>query len=228
MGKSRRPLGIAAAIAVVVAGGGAAYAVRQNIMEQQSCDVAKARIAKTGFVSTVTTGTKSVSILGDSYTVGVGLDAGIAAAWPALAGRDLGWTTQVAAVGGTGFVNDGACGGHAFADRLGGALQEDTETLIIAGGVNDAEAGPSKAKEAADALLERVAYVPNVVVIGPANAPAVKDLPAIDQALAKAAADNGREYISALSWDLEYLPDNLHPTEAGHKAYAAHVTEALR
>jgi lysophospholipase L1-like esterase len=226
MGKSRKPVVIVAALALVAAGGGAAYGVRKNIMEQQACSTVKAQVAETGLVRTVSDGGRKVSVLGDSYSIGAGL-SNRADAGPTLVGKAEKWSVSVAGVGGTGFVNEGPCGGQSFGQRLDNALASNPETLIIAGGVNDSDADPAKVEQSAAAVLTLTKSVPKVVVIGPANAPAKKNLPAIDKALAEAAATNGREYISALPWDLEYQPDNLHPTKVGQAAYAANVAAAL-
>lgn len=226
MGISRKAFGIATAVALVAGGGPAAYAVRKNIMEAQACETVRAQIADTGMIRSVTTGRRNLVILGDSYSVGAGL-ADRAAAWPSLAGEAEGWAVSVAGVGGTGFVNESPCGGMSFAQRLNVALAANPETLIIAGGINDTDASPDAVKAAADALLQDVADVPTVVVVGPANAPAKENVPAIDAALSEAAATNDREYVSATGWDIEFQTDGLHPTEAGHKTYAKNVAARI-
>jgi lysophospholipase L1-like esterase len=227
MGELRKKVWIFAAVVLVLAGGSTAYAVRQSVMQAQACGIVQAQIAEIGLVRTVTMGSGSVVVLGDSYSVGSGL-TDRTKAWPALVGKAEGWTTQVAGVGGTGFVNEGPCGGQSFGNRLGLAMSQSPETLIIAGGINDSESDPAAVGSAANALLGQVASISSVVLVGPSNAPAKKNIPAIDHALAEAAAANGREYVSALTWDLDYQPDGLHPTEAGHQAYARHIGQALQ
>ena len=66
-----------------------------------------------------------------------------------------------------------------------------------------------------------------MVVVGPANAPSKRGLEDIDAALRTAATENGRQYVSALGWDLEFVPDNLHLTPAGHAAYAEQAAKAI-
>jgi len=195
-------------------------------MEAQACGTVRAHTTQIGLIRKVTDGAARVVVLGDSYSEGAGLDGSMA--WPVLAGASQGWETNVASVGSTGFVNQGPCGGQSFGQRLDRVLAANPQTLIIAGGVNDSESSPVEVQSAASAVLYLVAAVPNVVVIGPTNASAKNNLPDVDAALSKAAAANGRKYVSALSWDIEYQPDDLHPTESGQQAYARNVVAAMR
>lgn len=225
--RSRKPVLVAAVVAVVLAtGGGAAYTVRRVVMEAQACETVKAQVAATGLIGKVTDGTPTVVVLGDSYSVGAGLDDR-AKAWPTLAGKAEGWATHVAGVGGTGFVNQGPCGGQSFGQRLSDVMALEPDTLIIAGGVNDSDSAPNDVRASATAVLRLTASVPTVIVVGPADAPAKDNLPAIDAALAEATEASGRKYVSALGWELEYQPDRLHPTEAGQAVYASHIETAI-
>lgn len=225
--KSRKPVLIAVGVIVALAAAGtAAYAIRRTVMESQACETVKAQVADTGLIRKVTDGSTKVAILGDSYSVGAGL-ADRSKAWPTLAGRAEGWATHVAGVGGTGFVNAGPCGEQSFGQRLEDVLAVKPQILIIAGGVNDADLAPSEVQTSASALLHLTASVPTVIVVGPANAPAKSNLPAVDAALAKAATANGRKYVSALNWELEFQPDGLHPTEAGQAVYARNIEAAI-
>lgn len=224
---TRKPVLVAAIVAVVLAaGGGGAYTVRRVVMEAQACETVKAQVADTGLISKVTDGSPTVVVLGDSYSVGAGLDDRTKA-WPTLAGKAEGLATHVAGVGGTGFVNQGPCGGQSFGQRVRDVLALEPDTLIIAGGVNDSDSTPGEVQASATAVLRLTASVPTVIVVGPANAPAKDNLPAIDAALAEATEASGRKYISALGWELEYQPDRLHPTEAGQAVYARNIEDAI-
>jgi acyl-CoA thioesterase-1 len=67
-----------------------------------------------------------------------------------------------------------------------------------------------------------------VVIVGPVDAPGRDGEAAVDRALSKAAKASGRQYVSALDWDLEFLPDRAHLTPAGHATFAANVASALK
>ncbi|MDR7081449.1 lysophospholipase L1-like esterase [Arthrobacter ginsengisoli] len=43
----------------------------------------------------------------------------------------------------------------------------------------------------------------------------------------RAAKAKGAQYVSALDWDLEFLPDRLHLTPAGHARFASLVAAEL-
>ena len=205
---------------VIIAGGtAAAVQVKDNVTNGQRCDAIQSRITETGEV-VQGRGAAGVVALGDSYTAGDWLED-----------RSQGWAYAVAAdvagVGMTGYTNGGYCGGDSFSERLSTVTDLHPSTLIIQGGLNDSEASAANIEEAASDLLEDVAGIETVVLVGPTNAPAKSDLEKVDRALAAAAADHQREYVSTLGWDLEFLPDRLHLTPAGHAEFAELVKERL-
>lgn len=222
----RVAFGLAAAVAVAGVAGFAALEVRDNMREQQNCSVVQSQIRAVGEVVKVSEGKRSIAVLGDSYSAGDVL-ADRKDAWTYDLGRLTNARVSVAGVGMTGYTNGGYCKGQEFRQRVGRLVALKPDVLIIQGGLNDWEASPESVQVAARDLLRMTEGVPNVTLVGPTNAPARANLPAIDAALAKAAEATGRDYISALGWDLDFLPDRLHLTPAGHDAFAKHVAAAL-
>lgn len=191
------------------------------------CQAQSEVIERDGAVVHLTDGSPQTVVLGDSYTAGDGLTS-LDDRWAEHLGYAQGWSVDVDGVGSTGFLNGGACGDKQFSARLDGVLAAGPDVLIIQGGVNDWQQSPADVRAAASDLLDRAKDVPRVVVVGPAPAPSRGDLAAVDDALAAAAESSQREYISALGWDLEFLPDRLHMTPAGHAEYADRVAASLQ
>lgn len=209
-------------VGVVLAVGGTVggKAVLSNARQAEACEGLQAYLQDPGLLVQSPTGAPGVAALGDSYTAGDGLDD-----------RGDGWAYQVAGtvagVGSTGFVSGGYCGKHSYAERVAAVLETRPETLIIQGGLNDTSADPGELQVAADALLKDATSVPRVVVVGPVDAPARDGEQAVDEALAEAAQEAGAEYVSALDWELEFLPDDLHLTPQGHQEFADRVQKHM-
>ncbi|MEW9872743.1 SGNH/GDSL hydrolase family protein [Arthrobacter sp. HS15c] len=205
--------GAVAALTLVGGGSFAAPTVKNNIEQGQKCESIKARLPIVHIAET------SVAILGDSYTAG-----------DALEDRTKGWAyavgSDLAGVGGTGFVNGGYCGNHTYGERLDGVLALRPQTLIIQGGLNDWDTA-EKVADAAAAVLERADAVPRVLLFGPPDVPGRENESLVDQALRAAVSLSDAEYVSGLDWDLEYLADNTHLTPAGHATFAAKVRKAI-
>lgn len=218
--RSRMALGAAAVLTLTATGVVGGAAVLHGLRQAKGCEDVEAHLREYGHVVASTDGKSGVAVLGDSYTAGLGLED-----------PTEGWAFQVggavAGVGGTGFVNGGPCGGQSFGERLDDVLATQPGTLVVQGGLNDTGQSPDTLRDAAAELLEAAADTPRVVVLGPVDAPATQDEAAVDAALSDAARDAGREYVSGLDWDLEFLPDRLHLTEDGHDALARHVTERI-
>lgn len=177
----------------------------------------------------VTSGGPTAAVLGDSYAQGQHLDRPREQAWSTLLGQAEGWTTRVDAIGMTGFINGGYCGGQTFASRLPAVLASRPQVLVVEGGLNDYEADPADVRQAAAELLAAARAVPTVIVVGPPSAPARGDTPAaVDAALGEATAAAGRQYVSTLTAGLPYLPDRLHLTPEGHQIFADLVASAVR
>ena len=214
--------------------GGAVYAGRNIVTSIQAaqqkderCKAETAYAAEHGSVIEAATGKTDVVILGDSYTTGEFL-TDRSKGWAYQVGQGKDWALKLNGVGGTGFVNPGPCGSQAYSDRIARTLTLKPQVLIVEGGLNDANATPADIQAGARLVLKQASEVPTVIVVGPAAPPTVKDYAAIDQALSEAATAEGRQYISALDWDLEFLPDGLHLTEASHAEFASNVARQLR
>lgn len=213
-----------AGLAVVGAAGAAALTVRDNVQDQQACETMRQQAAGSFQPISVDAGDTPVTVLGDSYAGAYFLPEP-EAGWAHLAAEEAGWDATIAAVGSTGFVNESACGDDSFAQRA--STFDGSELVIIQGGVNDFKQDPSEVGEAAVALIGAAPEDARVIVVGPANTPARPEVESIDAALAEALAGTRAEYVSAIGWELEYLPDNLHLTEDGHARFADQVLAAL-
>ena len=215
-------------VGIALVGGGvvAAKEVRDNINVQQACSALAPEKTNGGMVRTGG-GEDPAVIMGDSYTASEHLD-NRSDGWAYKLAAAEHWDAKVAGIGSTGFVNQGPCGGDAYANRMSRVLSANPKVLVVQGGLNDWKASPKDVETAADMLLKSASAVPTLVVVGPPSAPArAETLPEIDAALARAAKANGAKYISALDWDLEFLPDRLHLTPAGHTKFAELAAKAL-
>lgn len=165
-----------------------------------------------------------IAVIGDSYSVGAGLDD-VAASWPSYLPGEV----RVDGFSGSGFTaGAGPCRGVAYGDRLDGVLGTAPGLLVLEGGLNDWLAPTAEIESSLSALLDRVGETP-VVVIGPASAPRrLREVARVDAALATVAAAHGVAYVSATGWDLDYLPDSLHPSPSGHRVFGEAVAAVIR
>jgi len=178
----------------------------------------------------VTSGSPTITALGDSYSLGVGV-AGPEEAWPAVLGRRLGAEVVVDGVGATGLTTRGFCPESpvSYGERVD-ADPPDAEVVVVQGSVNDALGGlPDEVAGAAGDLLADLEDVPTVVVVGVPVIPAAEmgDLRAIDDALRAAAEDAGRAYVPLLDEGIEILPDRVHPTVPGQQRIGELVAAAV-
>jgi acyl-CoA thioesterase-1 len=172
----------------------------------------------------VATGTgQPVVVIGDSWSVGLGLDAP-AAAWPArLPGR-----VSVAGFSGSGFsAGASECGDVSFASRARTAVAAGADLVVVEGGLNDVDQPAAEVRAGFRALMSRLDGLP-IVVIGPASAPArAEGVPAADRLLSRLAARHGAAYVRTADWALPYLGDGLHLTTEGHRTFGDRVAAAL-
>ncbi|PUA79802.1 SGNH/GDSL hydrolase family protein [Nocardioides currus] len=169
------------------------------------------------------TGTgEPITVIGDSWTVGLGL-ADLRSSWPSrLPGR-----VTVAGFSGSGFSRHASpCGDRRFATRTGAARGADL--VVVAGGLNDYDQ-PAVDIQAGFRSLMSSLRGRTVVVVGPASAPSRAGfVPRVDATLATLCKAYGVPFIDTTGWDdLSYLPDRLHLTDAGHAAFGQHVTDEL-
>ncbi len=179
----------------------------------------------------VTSGSPTIAVLGDSFSLGIGV-GGPAAAWPAALGGRLGAEVVVNGVGGTGLTTRGFCPDDpvTYGERVE-AQPPDAPVVVVQGSVNDALDGrPDDVGEAAGELLGDLEDVPTVVVVGPPVIPAAEttDLRVIDAGLREAAEDAGRAYVPLLDAGIPILPDRVHPTPEGQQRIGELVAAAIR
>lgn len=174
-----------------------------------------------------------VVVLGDSYSQGAGLPGGPADAFPALLAHRTGRTVHLDGFGSTGFTTRGFCADRpvTYGDRLTAdhLLALRPAVVIVEGGVNDARNGrPAGVGAAAADLLRRLAAVPQVVVVGPADVrSAPHRLDTVDDALAADALAAGRPYVDLRKVRLPLQRDGVHPTREGQAAIAALLVPLL-
>ena len=175
----------------------------------------------------VSDGKRVAVILGDSYAQGQWLDDARNDAWSTLLGQQEKWKTFVNGSGGSGFAFAGPCGDQAFGQRVDAVLAHDPSVVIVEGGVNDL---PGTVAAPAKKLLEALANVKTVIVIGPVAAPGfdADNVSAVDKELSAVVEATGRTYVSMVGADVEIGPDHRHMTAAGHAQYAKIVAAAIR
>jgi acyl-CoA thioesterase-1 len=162
-------------------------------------------------------------VIGDSWSQGSGL-ADPDASWPSrLDGRVV-----VDGFGGSGFTAPASpCPDVAFALRVGRAVATDPDLVVVQGGLNDFDVSLTVVRAGAERTL-RALDGHEVVVVGPAAAPRrAAGAARVDAVLAEVAAAAGVPYVRTAGWELEYLPDRLHLTPAGHQVFGDAVREAL-
>lgn len=169
-----------------------------------------------------------MEVIGDSYSVGNDLPDPLNEVWEVLLARREGWQLTVRAIGGTGFVNGGACGDQVFQQRLAQVLADKPDEVIIEGGLNDV--GRPGVAAAARRLLRSFSSNTKLVLVGPTHAPA---RPAqlerdVDATLASVAKQFPNcTYVSAFNWSVGFNPIGVHMTEQGHQQYANYLYQAL-
>lgn len=168
------------------------------------------------------TGPRTV-VIGDSWSVGLGLDD-LGDSWPSrLAGR-----TEVAGFSGSGFSERAsACRGVSFADRAAAAVREPAELVVVQGGLNDHDQPTVEVVRGFHQLMQALAGR-RVVVVGPASAPSrARAVPRVDRLLAELSDSYGVPYVPTSDLELPYLHDGLHLTRAGHRTYGDTLVDRL-
>lgn len=164
-----------------------------------------------------------VLVIGDSYSVGLGL-ADAENGWPSR----LPGAVHVAGFSGSGFSRGaGHCRGVSYAARARQALRGGADLVVVEGGLNDV--GQSSAEITAGfQRLMRELDGHRVVVVGPALAPSrAGGVPRVDELLADLTARRGIQYIPTSGLALSYLGDDLHLTAAGHRTFGDAVARAI-
>jgi acyl-CoA thioesterase-1 len=164
-----------------------------------------------------------IAVIGDSYSQGLGL-ASPADSWPSrLEGRVV-----VDGFAGSGFsAGASRCSGVAFGDRIARALSTDPDLVVVQGGLNDFDRTDDAIRTGARRALSRLSGE-TVVVVGPPPAPRrAQAVDRVDRLLSEAAQAAGVAYVRTADWELEYLPDRLHLTAAGHRMFGDRVASAI-
>lgn len=221
---------IAAGITLLVVGGVAVGVAVSRLGEEPVECWAVADAERALGPGPLTSGSPTITALGDSFSLGVGV-SGPQEAWPAVLGGQLGAEVVVDGVGATGLTTRGFCPESpiTYGERVDRDPPEG-EVVVLQGSVNDATGGdPDEVGEAARDLLADLEDVPTVVVVGVPVIPAAElaALRTIDEALRAAAADAGRAYVPLLDEDIEILPDRVHPTVEGQQRIGELVAAAV-
>lgn len=162
-------------------------------------------------------------VIGDSWSVGLGQqDLGLS--W---AGQ-LPGEVHVAGFSGSGFsAHASRCGRVSFADRAPSALAARPQLVVVEGGLNDYDQPAGAIEDGFRTLMAELAGQ-HVVVVGPADAPArSRAVPRVESLLVALSRDYGVPYVATSDLDLDYLADDLHLTDAGHRAFGEAVAERI-
>ena len=185
------------------------------------CQGARAAGVERGQVVTGS-GSRTV-VIGDSWSVGLGLDDP-ADSWP----RQLAGEVHVAGFSGSGFSATALrCGDVSFAARATRAVGAGADLVVVEGGLNDHDEPVAATTRGFERLLEALAGQ-RVVIVGPADAPS-RSLQAhrVDALLDTLAREHHVPYVSTIDLTLDYLDDDLHLTEAGHQKFGEAVAARL-
>lgn len=162
-------------------------------------------------------------VIGDSYSVGLGLRKP-RQSWPAaLAGR-----VHVFGFSGSGFgSHSSSCPHVSYAERAPRALRAGADLVVVEGGLNDHDRPTHEVRAGFRSLARQLGDV-RVLVVGPPAAPArAADARRVDAILAYEARRAGLPYLSMTSGRFDYLEDGLHLTAAGHRAFGRTVAAAI-
>lgn len=190
------------------AGAGMSYCARHDVQAAQRAQL-------------VTGSGAPVTVVGDSWSVGLGLDR-LAGSWPSrLPGR-----VTVAGFSGSGFSRTASpCGDESFGTRARTASLDGL--VVVEGGLNDYDRSTT-AITLGFARLVQSLEGHRVVIVGPASAPSrAAAVPRVDRVLARLAADSGIPYVATSDLRLPYLHDRLHLTPEGHEMFGDAVAQRL-
>lgn len=164
-----------------------------------------------------------VVVIGDSYSVGLGLRRP-ELSWPSrLAGR-----VQVFGFSGSGFsAHASACPGVSYADRAPRAIRAGADLVVVEGGLNDFDQ-PEAAVRAGFRTLMGELRGHRVLVVGPPDAPSRLEAARKVDALLRAESARARvDYLPTSDHAFTYLSDRLHLTPTGHRDFGALVAAAV-
>ncbi|WP_162260810.1 SGNH/GDSL hydrolase family protein [Nocardioides sp. Soil805] len=199
------------------AGAGTSYCARHTLQSAERADL----VSGSG---------RPVTVIGDSWSVGLGLDE-LSGSWPTrLPGR-----VSVAGFSGSGFSRTASpCGDQSFGTRALGLdrgdrvdVEASRGLVVVEGGLNDYDRSTT-AITLGFARLVQALEGRRVVIVGPATAPSrAAAVPRVDRLLARLAAAAGVPYVATSDLRLPYLPDRLHLTPEGHAMFGDAVAARL-
>lgn len=164
-------------------------------------------------------------VIGDSWSVGLGLEDR-SAAWPSR----LPSSTRVAGFSGSGYgALASSCGAVSFADRAPEALRDTAPgvPVIVEGGLNDWDSTDAEITAGFHNLMRELRGH-EVLVAGPPAAPArAAFMGRVSSLLADLCHRAGVRYLPTDDLDLIYQPDGLHPSPAGAAVFGDAVAAAL-
>jgi acyl-CoA thioesterase I len=190
------------------AGAGTSYCARHTVQSAQRA----AQVTGSG---------APVTVVGDSWSVGLGLEQ-LSGSWPSrLPGR-----VTVEGFSGSGFSRTASpCGDESFATRA--ARIPERGLVVVEGGLNDYDRSTT-AITLGFVRLVRSLDGRRVVVVGPATAPSrAAAVPRVDRLLAQLSAASGVPYVATSDLRLPYLSDRLHLTPEGHEMFGDAVAARL-
>jgi acyl-CoA thioesterase I len=167
---------------------------------------------------------RRVVVIGDSYSVGLGL-RDPETSWPSrLPGR-----VHVYGFSGSGFsAHASGCPHVEYDDRAPHALAGGADLVVVEGGLNDTDQPESAVRAGFRTLISELGGRP-VLVVGPPPAPLRADgARRVDALLRDESARAGVHYLSMADRIFPYLDDDLHLTPAGHRAFGSIVADAVR
>jgi len=166
---------------------------------------------------------RRVVVIGDSYSVGLGL-RDHETSWPSrLPGR-----VHVYGFSGSGFsAHASSCPHVEYDDRAPHALGGGADLVVVEGGLNDTDQ-PASAVRAGFRTLIGDLSGRSVLVVGPPPAPLRADgARRVDAVLREECARAGVPYLSMADRIFPYLDDDLHLTSAGHRTFGSIVSAAI-
>jgi lysophospholipase L1-like esterase len=174
-----------------------------------------------------------VTVLGDSFSVEGAENT--SPTWPLRLAEKNGWTLDLEAVGGSGYVAKSELG-PALADRLDEIPRKYADLVIFALGADDSGVSLVKVKSAAKKAIDDVrAITPtsDFVIFSPFGNGTDSLPPAVTKlrdALADIAKAEGIPFVDVT----EFLPSNAiaddgtHPTDKGHATLSKKIDSALQ
>ena len=164
-----------------------------------------------------------VVVIGDSYSQGAHLPDP-SSSWPSM----LPGQVIVDGFAGSGFsASASPCSGEAFGIRVARALAEHPALVVVQGGLNDYDVPDDQLRAAVRDVLAQLSGS-RAVLVGPPDAPRrAAQVARVDGLLAAEAARAGIPYVRTSGWQLPFLPDQLHLTPDGHRAFGDAVAAQI-